>query len=150
MRQSLKREEIAKLDAAVESRFFEFGDTVYNAGDLGDGVYAIKSGAVRIFTEERGKEISMGVRKQGELFAEIALLREVRHESSVRASSKTELLYIPRTAIEPVLEGNQEARSFIANYVAISSVGGWKTNPPTAGTKCSNPRMPPSQPSWYS
>lgn len=121
----LSADEVAQLDAAAETRFYEFGDTVYNAGDTGDGVYIIKVGAVRIFTEELGKEISMGVRKQGDVFAEIAALREVRHESSVRASSKCELVFIPRTSIEPVLTANREARAFVANFVAINSVGGF-------------------------
>jgi hypothetical protein len=35
----------------------------------------IKSGSVRVFGEEHGKEISMGVRKAGEVFAEVAMLR---------------------------------------------------------------------------
>jgi ATP-binding cassette, subfamily B, bacterial HlyB/CyaB len=117
----------AELEALVqraETRHYEFGDTVYNTGDPGDGLYVIKSGAVRIFTEEQGKEISMGVRKQGEVFAEIAMLRDYPHESSVRASAKTELLFFPRDAFTPLLEKNAAAQSFVASFVAINSVGG--------------------------
>jgi len=68
-------DELKELAGFAETRHYEFGDTVYNAGDPGDGLYVIKSGAVRIFTEEQGKEISMGVRKEGEVFAELAMLR---------------------------------------------------------------------------
>jgi subfamily B ATP-binding cassette protein HlyB/CyaB len=32
---------------------------------------------VRVFGEEHGKEISMGVRKAGEVFAEVAMLRRI-------------------------------------------------------------------------
>lgn len=117
-------DEIKALAEQAESRHYEFGDTVYNTGDPGDGLYVIRTGAVRIFTEEQGKEISMGVRKQGEVFAEIAMLRDYPHESSVRASARTELLFFPRGAFAPLLEKNAAAQSFVASYVAISSVGG--------------------------
>ena len=117
-------EDIANLAEQAESRHYEFGDTVYNTGEPGEGLFVIRSGAVRIFTEEQGKEISMGVRKQGEVFAEIAMLRDYPHESSVRASAKTELLFFPRTAFAQVLDNNPAAQSFVASYVAISSVGG--------------------------
>ncbi|MEO8409520.1 MAG: peptidase domain-containing ABC transporter [Propionivibrio sp.] len=119
------RDEIEKLAARTESRFFSFGETVCNAGDAATGLFVIRSGSVRVFTEEQGKEISMGVRKAREVFAEIAMLRDTRHESSVRASLKTELLFIPHEAIEPVIAGNATALAFVTSYVAISSAGGF-------------------------
>jgi len=120
-------EELERLAEHAESRFFGFGDTVCNAGEPANGLYVIKSGSVRIFTEENGKEISMGVRKTGEVFADIAMLRDYRHESSVRASVKTELLFIPREVIEPVVTRNPAAYAFVTSYVAISSAGGFVT-----------------------
>ncbi|HJV73452.1 MAG TPA: peptidase domain-containing ABC transporter [Noviherbaspirillum sp.] len=117
-------EELESLAAHTESRFFSFGDTVCNAGEAANGLLVIKSGSVRMFTEENGKEISMGVRKAREVFADIAMLRDYWHESSVRASAKTELLFIPRKAFEPVIARNPAAQAFVTSYVAISSAGG--------------------------
>jgi ATP-binding cassette subfamily B protein len=118
-------QELKELSEQAEIRNYDFGDAVYNTGDPGDGLFVIKSGSVRIFTEEQGKEVSMGVRKQGEVFSEIAMLRDYPQESSVRSSSKTELLFFPRTAFAPVLEKNPQALSFITSYVAINSAGGF-------------------------
>jgi subfamily B ATP-binding cassette protein HlyB/CyaB len=118
------RDELERLAAAMETRSFAFGDSVCNAGEPADGLYVVKSGSVRVFSEENGKEVSMGVRKAGEVFAEIAMLRSYRHELSVRASLKTELWFIPRTAIEAVITQNAAAVDFVSNYVAISSAGG--------------------------
>jgi subfamily B ATP-binding cassette protein HlyB/CyaB len=84
-----------------------------------------ESGLGAYFHEESGKEISMGVRKQGDFFAELAMLREYRHEVVGAASGKTELLLMPRAATEPVMAGNQAALAFITSYVAISSAGGF-------------------------
>ena len=119
-----KPEELEQLAAAVETRSYAFGDTICKAGDPADGLYVIKSGSVRVFTEEHGKEISMGVRKAGEVFAEIAMLRSSRHEMSARAALKTELWFIPRSAIEPVVARDPAALDFINKAVAISSAGG--------------------------
>ncbi|WP_171515954.1 peptidase domain-containing ABC transporter [Cupriavidus necator] len=121
----LTPEELARLAEAAQVLSFGFGDTVCNAGDTAPGLFIVKSGSVRVFNEEHGKEISMGVRKAGEVFADIALLRDYRHESSVRASGKTELLMIPRSVSEPVVAGNPAALAFITSYVAISSAGGF-------------------------
>ncbi|SPA17308.1 Putative Cyclic nucleotide-binding, ABC transporter and Peptidase C39, bacteriocin processing [Cupriavidus taiwanensis] len=121
----LTPEELARLADAAQVLSFGFGDTVCNAGEAAPGLFIVKSGSVRVFNEEHGKEISMGVRKTGEVFADLALLREYRHESSVRASGKTELLMIPRTVSEPVVAGNPAALAFITSYVAISSAGGF-------------------------
>jgi subfamily B ATP-binding cassette protein HlyB/CyaB len=118
------RDELERLAAAIETRFCSFGDSICNAGEPADGLYVIKSGSVRVFGEEHGKEVSMGVRKAGEVFAEIAMLRSYRHELSARASLKTELWFIPRTAIEAVIAHNPAALDFVSNYVAISSAGG--------------------------
>ncbi|WP_427310526.1 peptidase domain-containing ABC transporter [Cupriavidus sp. H39] len=121
----LTPEELARLADAAQVLSFGFGDTVCNAGEAAPGLFIVKSGSVRVFNEEHGKEISMGVRKTGEVFADIALLRDYRHESSVRASGKTELLMIPRSVSEPVVAGNPAALAFITSYVAISSAGGF-------------------------
>lgn len=117
-------EELERLAAALETRSYAFGDTICKAGDPADGLYVVRSGSVRVFSEEHGKETSMGVRKAGEVFAEIAMLRSYRHELSARAALKTELWFIPRAAIEPVVGRNPAALDFINNYVAISSAGG--------------------------
>ncbi len=120
-------QEMAEIAAGAESRTYAFGDTVCNAGDPSEGLYVIKAGAVRIFTEEQGKEISMGVRKEREVFGEIAVLRKYHHESSVRASAKTELLYFPHDLFAPALARNQDAHTYIASYVAINTAGGFVT-----------------------
>jgi len=117
-------DELEELAAAIEVRTYAFGDGICRAGEPAEGLYVIKSGSVRVFSEEHGKETSMGVRKAGEVFAEIAILRAHRHELSARAALKTELWCIPRSAFEPVLARHPEALGFINDTVAISSAGG--------------------------
>ncbi|BAL24493.1 peptidase domain-containing ABC transporter [Azoarcus sp. KH32C] len=119
-----KREELEELAEHCESRFFAFGETVCKAGDPAEGVFVIRSGSVRVFAEEHGKETSLGVRKAGEVVAEMAMLRDYRHEFSARASGKVEVLLVPRKAIEPIIARNQAAQSFVTSFVAIGAAGG--------------------------
>ena len=119
------RDELERLAAQALPRTFAFGDTVCSRGEPAEGLFVVRAGTVRLFIEEHGKETSLGVRKAGEAFGEIAMLRKYWHEASVRASSKAELVFIPRTEIEAALAGNDAARSFVTSYVALSSAGGF-------------------------
>jgi ATP-binding cassette subfamily B protein len=116
--------ELRELAAHADSRWYNFGDAIFDAGQKGEGLYVIRSGSVRMFTEDNGKEISMGVRKAGDVLAEIGALREHKHDSSVRASAKAELLFLPREAMAPILVRNKDAAAFLSSYTAIRMAGG--------------------------
>jgi ATP-binding cassette subfamily B protein len=118
------RDEVERLAEQGERRFLAFGETLCRAGEPAAGVFVILAGSVRVFADEHGKEVSLGVRKAREVVAEMAMLRDYRHEFSARASAKTELLFIPRDAFEPVLARNPAALAFVTTFVAIGSAGG--------------------------
>ncbi len=121
---TLTRNDIDRLAASAQSRMLAFGDAVCSAGEVAEGLFVVKSGSIRVFVAEAEKETSLGLRKAGDVFGEMVLLRDYRHEWSARASGKTELLFIPRSVIAPIVAGNPAARAFIASRVAISSAGG--------------------------
>src|SRR5262245_42732534 len=121
---TLTRTELEGLAQSAQSRLLAFGDTVCTAGDVAEGLFIVKSGSIRVFAADGEKEASLGVRKPGEVFGEMVMLREYRHEWSARASGKTELLFIPRGVIGPIVAGNPAARAFVAGRVVISSAGG--------------------------
>ncbi|HXW74599.1 MAG TPA: peptidase domain-containing ABC transporter [Steroidobacteraceae bacterium] len=121
---TLTRTEIERAAQSAQSRLLAFGDTVCTAGEVAEGLLIVKSGSIRVFAADGDKEASLGVRKAGEVFGEMVMLREYRHEWSARASGKTELLFIPRSVIGPIVAGNPAARAFVAGRVVISSAGG--------------------------
>jgi ATP-binding cassette subfamily B protein len=118
------KEELERLAEQSQSRFLAFGETLCTAGEPAEGLFVIRSGSIRVFAEEHGKELSLGVRKIREVVAEMAMLRDYRHEFSARASGKAEVLFIPRKAIVPVIAANPAALAFITSFVAIGSAGG--------------------------
>lgn len=117
----LKRSELARLACAAETTQVDFGETVYAAGDRGTGLYVVKSGAVRLLADMQGKEVNLGVRRETDVFAEMAALKDCCHETSARAAAKTELALIPRTAIAEVLNRNVAAQRTLACFVSMRS-----------------------------
>ena len=121
---ALTRTAIERLAQSAESRLLAFGDTVCTAGEMAAGLFIVKSGSIRVFASDGDKETSLGVRKAGEVLGEMVMLRDYQHEWSARASNKTELLFIARSVIGPIIAANPAARALIANRVAVSSAGG--------------------------
>src|SRR6266702_1614150 len=121
---ALTRIDIERLARSAQSRLLAFGDTVCTASEVAAGMFIVKSGSIRVFASDGEKETSLGVRKAGEVLGEMSILREYRHEWSARSSGKTELLFVPRSVIGPIVAANPTARAFVADRVAISSAGG--------------------------
>jgi ATP-binding cassette, subfamily B, bacterial HlyB/CyaB len=118
---TLTRVEIERLAQGVQSQTLAFGDTLCAAGDAAEGLFIVRSGSIRVFTADGERERSLGVLKTGEIFAELAALGDYRYEWSARSSGKTELLFIPRSVIGPILDANTTARAFVAGRAAINA-----------------------------
>jgi len=121
---TLNDEEITDLAESCTSYRHGFGETVFNQGTYSDGLYVIRAGSVRLFSQEQGKETSMGLRKVGDTFAEIAILRNTRLEYSARTASDSELLVIPRATLVSLWERNPKAGKYMTRYAAIQTTGG--------------------------
>ncbi|MFK7912639.1 MAG: cysteine peptidase family C39 domain-containing protein, partial [Pseudomonadales bacterium] len=121
---ALSADELAQLQADAVSHSFEMGDRIIDAGAPADGIYIVASGRVRLFERAGEQERSVGFRSQGDVICELAALREYRHEFSLRASSATELIFVPRAAFKPLLASNPQAEEYMASYAAIRATGG--------------------------
>ena len=58
MFKKLEKRDLAFLESIVHVRNYEADETVFNEGDIGSGMYSIRSGQVQIYKhDEQGKEI---------------------------------------------------------------------------------------------
>lgn len=72
------------------------GAIVVREGEMGDRMFVIQSGRVRVTREVNGLEISLAELEKGDFFGEMALIeREVR-SATVRAVGQTSLLSIDK------------------------------------------------------
>lgn len=119
------RDDLEHLAARAEIQTYDLGDTIFTAGEPGLGLYIVKSGMVRLLATEGGKDISIGIRRAGELLAETAALRDYRFEFTARASGKTELVFVPRDVIASTLARHPVVGGLLARQASINAAGGF-------------------------
>jgi CRP-like cAMP-binding protein len=99
------------LDTIVERlelTRFEPGETIIRQGDIGDRLYLIRAGNVRILRHADGKpDLVLSTLSRGDYFGEIALLRDVPRTATCRASDAVELYTLHRSDFE-ALRGQSE------------------------------------------
>ncbi len=117
--------DLEHLAARAEIQTYDLGDTIFTAGEPGLGLYIVKSGMVRLLATEGGKDISIGIRRAGELLAETAALRDYRFEFTARASGKTELVFVPRDVIASTLARHPVVGGLLARQASINAAGGF-------------------------
>lgn len=93
--------DIAKIDVRrttqLQRAHFRPGEVIIRQGELGDRFYLLESGEVEIFREEPGlPEQQLAVRRAGESFGEIALLKDVRRKATVRCLTAVDVVSVTR------------------------------------------------------
>jgi len=83
----------------VKQQFME-GTTIFSAGDTASEAYLIEEGEVLI---KRGEQ-DIAVLKQGDIFGEMALIRNKEHSSSAVAQQKSTLVVIPKDVLFQKIE----------------------------------------------
>jgi flavin-dependent dehydrogenase len=77
-------------------RVYADGEVVIRQGDEGSCMYVIQEGSVEVLKEDDGREITLGVLREGDVFGDMAIFeREVR-SASVRALGEARILTIDR------------------------------------------------------
>lgn len=96
--------EIAALLPAMQSRFFEAGETLCREGDPAEGFFVIYSGRVHVHSpgtpNRRGVDIELGAEH---CVCEMAMLEDSPRTATVVALEPTMTLYFPRRIFERLL-----------------------------------------------
>ena len=95
---------LADVAAILEERQARAGELIIRKGDVGDGMYVIVRGRVRVFDGER-TITELGER---DIFGELALLDPEPRVASVEAVEDTRLFRLDREAFGELMAGNIE------------------------------------------
>ncbi|MBI2058773.1 MAG: cyclic nucleotide-binding domain-containing protein [Nitrospirae bacterium] len=88
-------EELLRIASRVTLRRYAKGDVVYREGDVGDALYIIRTGRVRISVRsEAGVDRPVAYLGAGEIFGEMALLIEEPRSATVRADTAAEIIVL--------------------------------------------------------
>ncbi len=85
------------LREAMEAVHLTDGEVLFHRDELGDALYVVEFGRVRVFTlDETGRELTLNVMEPGEAFGEMALLDSRPRSASVAAIGSTTLRCLHR------------------------------------------------------
>jgi CRP-like cAMP-binding protein len=98
MFKKLNKRELAFLEHIVHVRTYEANETIFSEGDIGSGMYTIRSGQVQVYNlDEQGQEVEQAILEPGDFFGEVALTASRPRCASARATDATVLVGLFRT-----------------------------------------------------
>ncbi len=98
MFKELDDRELGFLENIVHVRNYEAEEIVFSEGDVGSGMYSIRSGKVQIFNrDEQGKETEQALLEVGDFFGEVALTASRPRCASARTTEPTVLVGLFRS-----------------------------------------------------
>lgn len=78
------------------ARSYSDGEAIFAQGDGATEMYVIRSGKVRIFREQSGKQTALATLKPGDFFGEMGMLEGQPRSASAEAVGTTEVVAIGR------------------------------------------------------
>jgi CRP/FNR family transcriptional regulator, cyclic AMP receptor protein len=93
----LKEEQRQQLERQTRMHVLKRGETVCLAGEAGDQVYIVKSGAVKVLGRSpEGNDVILGLLAPGDLFGELAPTGDGSEEQVAQAAVDTVVCTVPR------------------------------------------------------
>lgn len=105
MFRELSEEVLEKLSHHFETVYLESGQTLIQSGEIGDSLYLVANGRLRIFN---AKHEMMGEVGRGQLIGEVALLVHERRISTVIAIRDTALLKLSKEVFDEFIKNNPQ------------------------------------------
>ncbi|ATB37411.1 hypothetical protein CYFUS_002833 [Cystobacter fuscus] len=107
---------LRRIATRAERHVLPAGQYVFQAGSTSDELYLLERGAVYVLAPTAHGETLVDELGGGTVFGESALLTGERRSASIRTAAASTLVRIPRSALLPLLEGDEHLRE-----------GMWKT-----------------------
>ena len=109
----------AQLFAGAKSCHLRAGETLFAAGDPGDGCYRLERGLLKvIITSPRGEERILAILGRGEIAGELSLIDRQPRSASVIAVKDCELSFISRAHFEECMQQHPEISRYLVHVLA--------------------------------
>ncbi len=115
---SYSKLEMEQLAKAAEWVHFNSGTLIFRENEIGDCLYVIQEGSVRVFTQNEGQEVVLSRLEKYRYFGEQALLEETpgKRNASVIAITDVSLFKISHSQFQKILKKNQGLKSVLQRY----------------------------------
>lgn len=95
---------LARLDEDLATCSLPSGATLFEEGDAGDSAYVVTSGEIEILKTSADRTVRIAVSGPGIVVGEMSILTGEPRSASARALVDTELVSIPKAALDALLE----------------------------------------------
>ena len=102
---------MADIQTQLFSRFgkkIPANTVLFQEGDVGDNMFIIQSGRVKISKRIRGVEKTLATLEKGEFLGEMAILNDKPRSASAETLEECEMLVIDRKTFDALIRGNAE------------------------------------------
>jgi CRP-like cAMP-binding protein len=108
-----------EIAARIRLRHFSAGEAIFHQHDIGDGLYLIARGSVRLFLRsEDGQELTIARFESGEFFGELAAIDAEPRSATAVANEASDLLVLHRSDFLSYLRARPEAAVFCLRVIA--------------------------------
>ena len=115
---AMQADSITALSAAVTRRSWIVGAMIFQRGDAGDHLLAIRRGRVRLsLSSPQGREVVLRAVGAGEILGEMALIDGLPRSADAHALQDTDCLVLSRSAYRAVAERHPDVSLAMAQYL---------------------------------
>lgn len=93
-------ETFKSVEQELEWVTLETGELLMRQGEVGDSLWVVLSGRLRVFIEREDAEVAVGEISPGEAVGEMAIIAEERRSATVRAIRPSTLIRLTRTGFD--------------------------------------------------
>jgi len=113
--------ELIKVNKVTRTRRLQADEVVFREGTVGDSLFIVKSGSVRVTKmDDGGQEKVLAILNPGDHFGEIALVDHQTRSATIIANEETELIQIKDEDFNRLLEEDKEiALKFYKTFVKV-------------------------------
>lgn len=128
--QGIAPEGLRRVAAICSEESYRLGDVVFREGDVGDKLYLILDGKIRISREVSGMgEEALAVLGAGQAFGEMSLIDDFPRSADARVHERCRLLVLTKESLEDLLFLDKDlAYEILWNFVRILSARLRETN----------------------
>jgi CRP-like cAMP-binding protein len=111
------QEQLRLLAFGAETMTLPAGRKLYREDDDADSAYVVVRGMIKLFRENEGEPVDLGVAEPGSTLGEMALIADARRLTSAEAADDAEVLRINRSMFRRILEEYPEAAETLREQI---------------------------------
>lgn len=94
--QGVEPESLRMIADGTTEQQFAAGDVIFREGEVGDRLFLLLAGTMRVYVERDERMITYGIVQAGECFGEMALIEDALRSANVRAEAPSRCLTLSK------------------------------------------------------